>query len=367
MSGPVHAVQAVASLAEATGGPARTIVSLSEALARRGAAVEIVASDAEPMLPDPALVGMRLVAKDSGFGATIRAARDARPGAATIVHDNGIWSPANYAVTRAARRLGLPYVITPHGMLEPWAMAYHRVRKQVAWAVYQRSAIDHAGALVATAPAERDAIRALFPRLPVAVIANGVAVPEMLPARPRESGESATLLFMSRIHPKKNLLGLVDAWAILAADPALAHWTLRIAGPDEGGHTEVVRARAEKLGIAGRVVLPGPIAEADKTIEFARADLFVLPSFSGEFRHRRHRGARPRGSGRRDHRRAVERTTGAWLRLVDVHRCRRARRCARVGNAPAACRARRDGPARARLGWRGVRVAGHRRPDPRAV
>ena len=283
MTGPVHVIQTVAGLAEATGGPARTIVALSEALAERGVTVDLLAGGVDPMLPDPALVTTRMVTQRRQFAAAIATARDARPGLATIVHDNGIWSPVNFTVTTAARRLGLPYVITPHGMLEPWAMAYHKVRKQVAWALYQRRELTRAVALVATAEAERKAVRRLFPRAPIAVIPNGVRVPVPTAVPLKAAGDPATLLFMSRVHPKKNLPGLLRAWAQLCADPALAHWTLTIAGPDEGGHAAVVKALADRLGIAARVVFAGPVAEGDKAAVFTASDLFVLPSFSENF------------------------------------------------------------------------------------
>ena len=284
MTLPLHSIQIAGTLAEAAGGPPRTIVALSDSLVRAGVAVDVVADDASPMLPVPAGVGTRIVSRFSDFPDAVGAALAARPGHAAILHDNGIWSGANRAAMAAARRHRLRYVVSPHGMLEPWAMAHHRGRKQIAWHVYQHRALAGAVGLLATAEQERAAIRALFPRLPIATIANGVDVPAKLAARPlRQSGDPATLLFMSRLHPKKNLIGLLDAWARLAAVPALAHWTLAISGPDEGGHRAEVEAHARKLGVEARVRITGPVAETGKAEAFAACDLFVLPSFSENF------------------------------------------------------------------------------------
>ncbi|TRW14880.1 glycosyltransferase [Glacieibacterium frigidum] len=288
----MHVVQTIGSLAERSGGPARTVTSLSEALSREGVAVTLAAgtsaSDDALILPDAALVTTCKVAGRRRFGLTgydftpaVRAALGGRPGEPALLHDNGIWSPANMAACGAARRLGLRYVVSPHGMLEPWAMAWHRNRKRVAWLLYQHRLLVRSAGLLATAEQERVAIRALFPRTPIAVIANGVDMPVTLVEAPPRTAR--TLLFMSRLHPKKNLAGLVDAWARIAADRAFDDWTLRIAGPDEGGHAAVIAARVARLGLAARVVLSGPIADADKAAAFAAADLFVLPSFSENF------------------------------------------------------------------------------------
>ncbi len=284
MSRPLHSIQIAGTLAEAAGGPPRTIVALSDSLARAGVAVDVVADAASPMLPVPAGVGTRIVNRFREFPDAVGAALAARPGHSTILHDNGIWSGANRAAMAAARRHRLRYVISPHGMLEPWAMAHHRGRKRVAWLAYQQRALAGAAGLLATAEQERAAIRALFPKLPIATIANGVDVPARPAPRPlRQPGDPATLLFMSRLHPKKNLIGLLEAWARLAADPALDHWTLTISGPDEGGYRAEVETHARKLGVEARVQFTGPVAETEKAAAFAACDVFVLPSFSENF------------------------------------------------------------------------------------
>ena len=284
----LHVIQTVASMGERTGGPARTIRSLCEALARRGARTDLVtgydAAGDDPVLrPDAALVATHLVQPGrmrEGFAAAFAGAVPAR----TIVHDNGIWNAASRAATGAARNGGLPYVISPHGMLEPWALGYHRWRKAAAWALFQRRALAGARGLVATAEQELAGIRRRVRHTPVAVIANGIDCPPIPPDRQsRDAAQPRTLLFLSRLHPKKNLLVLLDAWADLAADPGFTDWTLRIAGPDELGHRVELAARIARLRLGVRVRLDGPVAEDDKAAAFAVADLFVLPSLSENF------------------------------------------------------------------------------------
>ncbi len=282
----IHVIQTIASIAESTGGPARTIRSLCEALARQGAEVELLTGDdpdAPALLqPDPALVTTHFVQRRGalppyGFGAALK---DAPAG--SIVHDNGLWNLASLSATRAARRAGLPYVISPHGMLEPWALARRATKKRLAWAMYQRGALAGARGLVASSEGERLGIRHRVQRLPVAVIANGVDIPAAVPAKPRD-GAGRTLLFLSRLHPVKNLLGLVRAWAIVAADARFDDWRLQIAGPDEAGHRADVEALIAKLGLGARIALTGPVAEAAKSAAFAAAELFILPSHMESF------------------------------------------------------------------------------------
>ena len=289
MTAPLHVIQTIDSIAERHGGPTRTIRDLCEALARTGARVTLVAGN-DPAGPD------RLLRPAAALVETILVPRTTRlplprpdlaatvarlAGRHSIVHDNGLWTPFNLAIPTAARAAGIPYVISPHGMLAPWALAWRRQRKALAWRLYQRRLLGNAAGLMATAPAEAAHVRAKIPDRPIAIIPNGVTVPAVLPdRRDRDTGQPRTLLFLSRLHPVKNLPGLLAAWSQIAANPDFAQWRLRIAGPDEDGHRADITALAATLP---RVSIEGAIAEADKAAAFATADLFILPSFTENF------------------------------------------------------------------------------------
>jgi glycosyltransferase involved in cell wall biosynthesis len=138
--------------------------------------------------------------------------------------------------------------------------------------------------VVATSEQECENVKRLFPKLPVAIIPNGVDLPvaaDLLPPRiPASRG--GTALFMSRIHPVKNLTGLLHAWKLLT--PELANsWRLVIAGPDEAGHGQEVAALVRQLGLQHSVELIGPVGEDSKAAVYQSADVFVLPSFSENF------------------------------------------------------------------------------------
>ncbi len=91
------------------------------------------------------------------------------------------------------------------------------------------------------------------------------------------------LLFLGRIHPKKGLPHLVEAWAALQRDGAARDWALLIAGPDQLGHAAQVAAQVRALGVDDSVVLAGPAYGEAKRDLLAGADAFVLPSFSEGF------------------------------------------------------------------------------------
>jgi glycosyltransferase involved in cell wall biosynthesis len=259
-------------------------------LARAGASVTLIAGDhGHPadalLLPDPALVTTQLVPVTRRFGLASYGFDAALAGVgADIVHDNGIWNFGNFAATTAAARRGIATVISPHGMLEPWALAHKGARKRIAWRLYQHRLLNAAIGLHATAAVERDSIRAQQLVQPIGMIANGVDSPDAIPDPALRMGANArTVLVLSRLHPIKNLPGLISAWQRIAADPRFDAWTLKIHGPDTNGHRAVLAAAMARAGLNDRIVLGEAVDEADKAALFAGADLFILPSFSENF------------------------------------------------------------------------------------
>ena len=232
-----------------------------------------------------------------------RALRQAcRNGAPDLIHSHGVWHPANHWAARAARRWGLPLIVQPRGMLEPWALGQKAGKKRLALALFQRRDLETAAALVATAEMEYQNLRWLGLRQPVAVIPNGVsllagaeadAVEDFVPRgagetqgcrerRVRGQERERIVLFLSRVHPKKGILELVRAWSQVAP-LAPAAWRLRIVGPDEVSHWAEVARLVDTLGVGATVDYLGPMEGARKAGLYREADLFVLPTFSENF------------------------------------------------------------------------------------
>jgi glycosyltransferase involved in cell wall biosynthesis len=164
-------------------------------------------------------------------------------------------------------------------MLEPWALKFGALKKRLALLAYQARDLASANGFHATSEAEAEGIRRLGLKQPIAVIPNAVSAPDILPARPVLNGSINTALFLSRIHPKKGLTDLVNAWARLRP----SDWRLLIVGGSELGHRNEIEQLIRSLGIQQSITISDQVADTDKWAIYAGADLFVLPSYSENF------------------------------------------------------------------------------------
>jgi glycosyltransferase involved in cell wall biosynthesis len=286
----VRVLHGVASLAPGHGGPSRTVIGLTDALARGGgASVRLLCQAAPGVEPVPS---NGVVIRDDASTKSRLARVFALPlrkrlqqidaaNRPDLVHSHGIWQPANHWLASYARQRRIPLVIQPRGMLDPWALEQKRYRKLAAMALFQQRELAAAAALVASSERELESIRRFRLSQPVAVIPNGTVLPSA------ESGDPASLsvdrtrvaLFLSRVHPQKGTLELVRAWAKAAP----AGWRLMVAGPDDQGHWSEVARLADQLGIRNVIDYIGPVDGAQKSAALRGADLFVLPTFSESF------------------------------------------------------------------------------------
>jgi glycosyltransferase involved in cell wall biosynthesis len=259
---------AATSLKPEYGGPAYSVARLAAALGEAGADVGLWSAD-----PSPMSVASSVRPLEGSESEALRAF-----GRPDILHDNGIWRPHNHRLADWTRRQHIPRLVSPRGMLEPWAMNHKAWKKKLAWLVYQHHDLAEADCLHATAEAEATTLRRLFPHRPVRVIPNGVDAPEDPIPSARESAHR-TALFLGRLYPVKGLPMLIEAWARLKP----AGWRLILAGPDEAGHRAELEALVAATDLRQSISFAGPISAAEKGGVFAAADLFILPSHSESF------------------------------------------------------------------------------------
>src|ERR1700739_2463083 len=95
-----------------------------------------------------------------------------------ILHDNGIWLPHNHRLAALAEKNGVPRVVSTRGMLEPWALQHKRLKKDVAWWLYQRRDLKQARCHITSSGAEERNLQRLGLKVPIITVPNGVDVPE---------------------------------------------------------------------------------------------------------------------------------------------------------------------------------------------
>jgi glycosyltransferase involved in cell wall biosynthesis len=196
-----------------------------------------------------------------------------------ILHDHGMWLPSNHAAAQSCKRLNIPYVVSPRGMLEPWSLGFKAWKKKLAWKTWVNTDLQNATAFCATAPQEAESIRKLGFRQPIAVIPNGVEIQALQIRHNQNVSLRRQALFLSRVHPKKGVCELIEAWARVRP----FGWKLLIAGPDEDGHAMEVNRCISRHGLDSAVRLVGPIDGESKWKLYQQSDLFVLPTFSENF------------------------------------------------------------------------------------
>lgn len=259
----------VASLQPDTGGPARSVPGLANALADQGAEVHVWSPNVPGDSSD--------LTKFTLHRGTLEEALGKIQGL-DLIHDHGLWLPVNHRVAIASRQRNIPRVVSPRGMLEPWALNHKKWKKRAAWWLYQKKDLRSAGALHATAHSEAGQFQRLGLKNPIHTIPNGVDLPPPSDLRPLPSNRK-TVLFLSRIHPKKGLPMLVEAWAKLKP----VGWQMLVAGPDENGHRLEIERQVEKTGLSDQWRFTGALEGEAKRQAFSQADLFILPTYSENF------------------------------------------------------------------------------------
>lgn len=193
-----------------------------------------------------------------------------------IVDAQGLWMFPSAASLRVSQKLGCPRVVSPHGMLDPWAVRKSAWKKRLALWLFEGAHLRGAAAIRALNASELAAVRAFGLKNPVAIVPYGVGLPP--PPFDERGRYPRTLLFLSRIDPKKGVHELVRGWQLSGA--ARQGWRLRIVGWGDGRYVDATRRLVAELGLEQSVEFAGPAFAEAKDLAFREADAFVLPSYS---------------------------------------------------------------------------------------
>jgi glycosyltransferase involved in cell wall biosynthesis len=280
------------------GGPIEGIRQITPHLADLGVGTSVASFDPPdaPWLRHQPFeaIGLGPVAGGYGYrrGVPDRILALARQHDAVIIE--GIWQYHAFATWRALRGSGIPYFVYTHGMLDPWFKRTYPLKHFKKWAYWPwadyRVLRDATGVLFTTEQERLLARRSFWLyRAKEIVVGYGTSTPPagadhqrqaFLGRFPHLRGQRL-VLFLSRIHPKKGVDLLIEAFAAVApSDPRLQ---LVIAGPDQLGWQAKLQQRAAELGIADRITWPGMLSGELKWGAFRCAELFCLPSHQENF------------------------------------------------------------------------------------
>jgi glycosyltransferase involved in cell wall biosynthesis len=279
------------------GGPPRSVLGLCQGLQRAGVQVEVITTAANgptdlaasprggdeyegiPVRYLPVAFPRRF------FGARTREALVEALARVDLCHIHGLWNVPEWSAARLARTRGVPYVISPRGMLLPAAVRRGRWRKRVAFGLLESSNLRHAALLHATSQEEADELARLGLGVRAVVVPNGVDLDAAAHAAPGFRGrlqvgdEAFVVAFVGRLHRIKRLDLLTRAFLDLRRVHPGAH--LVIAGPDEDGLLPEVRRMT--AGHDAFVHAIGPVSDADKWALLRSADVSVQCSDSESF------------------------------------------------------------------------------------
>jgi glycosyltransferase involved in cell wall biosynthesis len=288
----------IRSLNPASGGPSEGVRQITPHMTVLGVTTTVATLDPPdaPWLRDQPFTPIALGPVATGYGyrrgLPARIRELAREHDVVIIH--GLWQYHAFVTWRALRGTGIPYFVYPHGMLDPWfkrTYPFKHLKKWAYWPWADYRVLRDASAVLFTTEQERLLARQSFwlYRARERVVGFGTSAPPVDAERQRETFFQSfpqlrgqrILLFLSRIHPKKGVDLLVEAFAAVAAsDPRLQ---LVIAGPDQLGMQAALQQRARVLGIADRLTWPGMLTGELKWGAFRAAELFCLPSHQENF------------------------------------------------------------------------------------
>lgn len=228
-----------------------------------------------------------------------------------IVHLHCIWNLYVHRMAVWCRKKNIPYVLSPHGALTPWALKFKWWKKIPAMLLYQYNDLKKAKAFHVTAAAENKDISRICLKQNVITAPLGVNFPDE-----NKDMKEKVLLFLSRIHPVKGLINLFHAWSSLSTEKR-SGWRIVIAGPDDIGHQQELKELAGKLNLSvtdfsrdlqygkkqihgggevpaevyqeklresqSEIIFTGAVYSEAKEYFYKMAKYFVLPSFSENF------------------------------------------------------------------------------------
>ncbi|MCX6966290.1 MAG: glycosyltransferase [Verrucomicrobia bacterium] len=204
-----------------------------------------------------------------------------------IHHFHGLWDPSHSRLAMQLRKRNRPYVVSPHGMLDPWAFRHRRWKKMPYFWLFERHFLAGASSLFVTSSMELEHVARVIQHPRVEILPLGcrdIRGPDCAAARKALgwSSEDRVLLFLSRIDVKKGLHMLIQALA--RSGSAVEGWKLVIVGDGDPAYLAQLKATARAMAQSLPVLeWVGPVWGGERWPYIQGADLFCLPTHAENF------------------------------------------------------------------------------------
>lgn len=200
--------------------------------------------------------------------------------AADLVHLHAVYNFPTIPTLAVCRRMHKPLIWAPHGSFQKWPGRRRALAKSV-WNGLCRKIVPAHTIFHATSEPEAESIRTALPGLSIAVITNGVTIPDSSPG-PAGGADTLRLLFIGRLDPVKGIENLLQACAILRRREAPS-FTLTLAGDGPEAYRKGLHELVHRYELTDRVRMIGPVNGDEKERAFAEADVAIIPSFTENF------------------------------------------------------------------------------------
>ncbi len=285
------------------GGTSKTVVELSQALGTRGVDVDIVTTNANGtnILNVPLKSWVEQKSYRIQYFPYWRPAKEYKlSGVLTqwlfqhvsdydLVHVNALFCYPNLIAYLSCLYHQIPYIVAPHGMLEPWALAHKANKKLWYYRLIEKPALNRASAIQMLAMPELENVKPLQLRATTFILPNGInrddferlADADIFFQKFPETRGKKVILFLGRIDPKKGLDLLAPAFA--SVQQQFPNTYLVVAGPDNIGFSATAQNYFAEAGCRKAVTFTGMLDGALKYAALAAATIYVAPSYSEGF------------------------------------------------------------------------------------
>jgi glycosyltransferase involved in cell wall biosynthesis len=203
-----------------------------------------------------------------------------------VVHIHAIFNHACVSAARICRKYDVPYVVRPLGTLDPWSMKQKSVRKALFWRLRGKRMMANASAVHYTARAEQEATERSLGLNHGTVVPLGVEASQ--PAGQTKAGANGIeahpyVLVLSRLHPKKGLDVLIDAFVSLGRQPEFQDWRLVLSGDGPQDYVRSLKRQVCEHQAEDLVLFTGWLEGEQRQATLSNAALLALPSYQENF------------------------------------------------------------------------------------